>query len=236
VRRALWTLAAVAALTLATGCGGDSETPAAASGPAVVERVVDGDTIVARAGGDRVTVRLLGIDTPESVKPEAPVECYGPEAATRALELLPAGAAVRIETDPTQDQVDDFGRTLAYVFLGRDARPVNRRLVAEGYARVYVFHPERPFARAAEFRAAERAARERGRGLWGACDGAGAAAGGGGERARGRDCPAGSPIKGNLPSGIYHRPGDESYADTRPERCFATPADAERAGFRAARA
>jgi len=165
-------LAAAALAVLAAGCaaplGEEGPPTGAALLDARVERVVDGDTLVARAGGERFRVRMLGIDTPESVRPDAPVECFGPEAARRAEQLLPPGTRVRLETDPTQDRVDDFGRLLAYVVPRAGGEPVNERLVREGFAEVFVFRG-REFRRLPAFAAAERAARDAGRGLWSRC-------------------------------------------------------------------
>jgi len=174
-------LIAVAALGLAgcAGGGGEEGIPPAllATVPgdralavdARVERVVDGDTFVARVGDDRLRVRLLGIDTPESVRPDAPVECFGPEAAGRTAQLLPQGAEVTLETDPGGDRRDDFGRLLAYVTPGGGGATVNETLLREGYADLFVYRREDPFARVRTFRAARNAARAAGRGLWGAC-------------------------------------------------------------------
>ncbi|MDX6556225.1 MAG: micrococcal nuclease [Miltoncostaeaceae bacterium] len=170
MRRAIPAVAALAAL--AAGCAApvrDGDPPSgAALLDARVERVVDGDTLVARAGGERFRVRLLGIDTPESVAPDRPVECYGPEAARETARLLPSGTPVRLETDPTQYRVDYYGRLLAYVVPKAGGTPVNQRLVREGYAEVYVYRG-REFRRLPAFAAAERAARREGRGLWGRC-------------------------------------------------------------------
>lgn len=195
---------------------------------ATVPTVIDGDTIHARYDGMRITVRLLGIDTPETGRPDTPVQCFGPEATARARALLPRGTRVRLVIDPTQDREDRFGRLLAYVFRDGDALSVNERMIAEGFARAYVVG--RPFRLASEFRRAEVTARSDRRGLWRAC--------GGFPRAppppppMGRACPPGRPVKGNLPSGIFHLPGSPSYEETNPERCFATPAEAQQAGFR----
>lgn len=224
--------------TLVAGCGGDS-TPQGGASPTgdgdaqTVVRVVDGDTlIVADARGEQRTVRLLGIDTPESVKPDAPVDCFGPEASARATELLPEGSEVRVELDPTQDAIDDFGRTLAYVTPDGANASINERLVAEGYARVYISRGT-PFAREPAFTAREREARDANRGLWGACRSAGPISAG--VAPAGRDCPAGYPVKGNLPSRIYHVDGDPDYAAVNPERCFRNAASAEDEGFRPVR-
>ncbi|WHP16579.1 thermonuclease family protein [Cellulomonas sp. ES6] len=126
-----------------------------------VVRVVDGDTIVVEQGGDDVRVRLLGIDTPETVKPDSPVECFGPEASARATELLD-GQTVRLEYDPSQDAVDAYGRTLAYVWLG-DVM-VNQTLVAEGYAREYTYST--PGVHQAALATAQDDAKAHERGLW----------------------------------------------------------------------
>lgn len=136
-----------------------------------VIRVVDGDTLKVRAGSVRETVRVLGIDAPESVKPNAPVECGGKAASRnlRQLALTPdgRGRTVRLTTDATQDRRDRFGRLLAYAEL-LDGRDLGREQVADGWARVYVFGGN-PFARVDDYRAAERSAKRSGRGIWGSC-------------------------------------------------------------------
>lgn len=134
-----------------------------------IDRVVDGDTVIVRFGGDRFRIRLLGIDTPESVKPDSPVECFGPEASERTKDLLATGSAAVVETDPGGDRQDDYGRLLAYVTPVGAAVTVNETLLREGYADLFVFHPAAPFSRVRPFRAARDAARRAGRGMWGAC-------------------------------------------------------------------
>jgi len=129
---------------------------------ATVARVIDGDTIEADFRGSIVDVRLIGVDTPETVHPSEPVECYGPAASkftTRALE----GERVRLEFDVERE--DRFGRTLAYVWLNR--RLFNQRLVREGFANVSTFPPNVKYVE--RFLAAQRAARNEDRGLWGNC-------------------------------------------------------------------
>jgi micrococcal nuclease len=224
-----------AASCAACGCGEGGPAAERAGGAegaaATLRRVTDGDTVVVAVRGTQERVRLVGIDTPEVSGPFTDEECFGPQASARTRALLAPGDPVRLVRDTTQDARDRNGRLLAYLYRPRETRSMNERLVAGGFARVYVVG--RRFAQADRFEAAERAARAAGRGLWSACR---------------RDaaprpvpppssgaCPPGRPVKGNLPSGIYHRPGDPDYAKTTPERCFATPADAERAGFRAAR-
>ena len=140
--------------------------------PAEVIEVVDGDTVRVETARGRETVRLLGIDTPETVAPNRPVECFGPEASARAKELLPEGAEVVLELDPTQDQRDRYDRVLAYVHLEdhaeRGPESVNRMLVEGGFAEAYIYR--RPFAYADEFLGSERDARGEGRGMWSECE------------------------------------------------------------------
>lgn len=127
-----------------------------------VARVVDGDTIDVDVEGAPVRLRLIGIDTPETVDPRKPVECFGREASARAKELLKDGL-VRVETDPTQGRFDEYGRTLAYVYFP-DGTSFNNEMIAEGYAHEYTFRY--PYKYQTEFKAAERSAREAGVGLW----------------------------------------------------------------------
>jgi micrococcal nuclease len=134
-----------------------------------VTRVVDGDTIEARWGGSVKDVRLIGVDTPETVAPGQEVECYGPQASRftgRRLE----GRRVQLEFD--QELEDRYGRTLAYVWIGD--RFFNKILVARGFARVTIYPPNDTYETRLE--RAEDRARTAGRGLWGACD-----TGGGGD-------------------------------------------------------
>ncbi len=121
-----------------------------------VIRVIDGDTVVLESVG---RVRLIGIDTPETVDPRKPVEFFGREASEYLRGML-AGQRVRLEYD--QPRRDRYGRTLAYLFLA-DSRFVNLEMIVRGYAHAY---PKYPFRYLEEFTAAERAAREAGRGLW----------------------------------------------------------------------
>src|SRR5262245_66131550 len=86
--------AAVATAVTVAACGGDDPAPAAAPAAARVVRVVDGDTVILRIDGDDTRVRLLGVDAPESVTPDRPVECWGPQAAAAARRLMPKGADV----------------------------------------------------------------------------------------------------------------------------------------------
>ena len=131
---------------------------AAAVDAQVVERVVDGDTIVVRGVG---RVRLIGVDTPETVDPRRPVERFGQEASAFTKRLL-EGKRVRLEYD--QDRTDRYGRTLAYVYLP-DGTFANAEIIRRGYGHAYTRFPFKYLDR---FRQLEQEARRAGRGLWGA--------------------------------------------------------------------
>lgn len=127
-----------------------------------VARVVDGDTIDVEVDEGEVRLRLIGINTPETVDPRKPVECFGKEVSARAKALLSEGL-VRVETDPTQGRLDKYGRTLAYVFLP-DGTLFNKEMIMEGYAHEYTYRY--PYKYQNEFKAAERSARKAGAGIW----------------------------------------------------------------------
>jgi micrococcal nuclease len=146
-----------------SGAGGAGPAP----GEATVVRVVDGDTVLVEVGGAEETVRLIGIDTPETVHPDQPEECFGAEASARLAALLPPGSAVRLTRDV--EPRDVYDRLLAYVEGGGEGRLVNLSLVAEGYAVARDYPPNT--AHRDDFDAAQRAARDGGLGLWSACGG-----------------------------------------------------------------
>lgn len=133
-----------------------------------VTKVVDGDTLQVDMNGDAITLRLIGINTPETVDPRRPVECFGREASAKAKEIL-TGARVRVEMDPSQGNYDKYGRTLAYVFLD-DGTNFNEYMIREGYAYEYTYHL--PYKYQTQFKDAEHVARTEERGLWadGACE------------------------------------------------------------------
>jgi micrococcal nuclease len=137
--------------------------PAAKPRGHTVVEVVDGDTIKATVIGKVETIRLIGIDTPETVHPSEPVECFGPNASPAARVLR--GRLVMLEADPSQGDRDRYGRLLRYVFL--DGRNFNRYLIAEGFAHEYTY--DGPYKYQAEFKAAERQARATGKGMWSSC-------------------------------------------------------------------
>jgi micrococcal nuclease len=130
---------------------------------ATVTRVVDGDTAHVAYHGRDVTIRFIGVDTPETVAPGQPVACYGPEASTFTTQQL-SGVRVRLEFDV--DRIDPYGRTLAYLWMP-DGSMFNETLVRDGYATVATYPPDTRYVD--RFQAAQRAARDADRGLWGAC-------------------------------------------------------------------
>ncbi len=137
---------------------------------ALVLRAVDGDTLnVALDGGTEASVRLLGVNTPETVDPRRPVECFGKEASA-FTKAMTDGKRVRLEADPQADEVDKYGRLLRNVFL-EDGTDVNAVLVGEGYAYAYVGFPQDK-TRKAELMRLEEEARAQKRGLWadGVCE------------------------------------------------------------------
>jgi micrococcal nuclease len=172
VMNALAAVAAVLVLTALSGCGSQAsiepEPAPAVTLTGTVDRVIDGDTLAARVDGERVRVRLLGVDAPETPGGRAPAECYGVEADDAARDLLPRGARIVLRTDPTQGREDRFGRLLAEVGVAGEARTVNEALVAAGAAEVFPGDGRARLLPA--LRAAQERARARGLGLWGACE------------------------------------------------------------------
>ena len=162
--------AAIAVAVLFTAWRGalDSEGgPDAGAGEGTVVRVIDGDTVDVDLDGSRERVRLIGVDTPESVARDRPVQCFGVEASARTKELLPEGTAVRLERDEVSR--DQFGRLLAYVYRADDGLLVNLELIEGGFADAVTFGDNE--ALYDTFVAAESSARADGVGLWSACGG-----------------------------------------------------------------
>jgi endonuclease YncB( thermonuclease family) len=135
---------------------------------AQVVRVVDGDTLIVAFNGTQPRLRLIGMDTPETVHPTKPVQCFGAEATARMQQIVNSvNGQVWLEKDVSE--TDRYGRLLRYVWLGpTPASPLlNEQLVAEGYAQVSTFPPDVKYQD--RFLVAQRAARAANRGLWGAC-------------------------------------------------------------------
>jgi micrococcal nuclease len=152
-------------------CGGDSASPTSAPttalDTALVVEVIDGDTVTLEIGGQTETVRLVGIDTPETVHPTKPVECFGPQASAFLSRLLPPGTEVVVRRDVQAR--DSYGRLLLYVFLpvANGEKFVNLELVARGFAVPLSIEPNTRWRDS--FVAAAFDAQRNSRGLWRAC-------------------------------------------------------------------
>src|SRR5215203_2203330 len=155
----------LAAVALYTATAGDNSPAHGPESGGQVLRVVDGDTIHVQVDGRDETVRYIGVDTPESVKPGTPVQCFAKRAGA-FNERLVAGERVRLVADA--EERDRYGRLLAYVYRARDGVFVNAALVRDRYAHAYTVPPN--VAHADEFVAWQRAARAANRGLWSACN------------------------------------------------------------------
>jgi micrococcal nuclease len=137
-------------------------------GTATVVEVIDGDTLVVDLDGGDEHVRLIGIDTPETVAPDRPDECFGAEASQQLAALAPPGTAIRLERDV--EARDQYDRLLAYVYRAGDDLFLNVAQVTGGFAEPLAYPPNT--AHRADFEQAEREARTAGAGLWTACGGA----------------------------------------------------------------
>lgn len=212
-------------------------------GPFLVTRVIDGDTIGLENGEK---LRYIGIDTPETVDPRKPVQCFGKEASAKNKELV-EGKRVWLQKDVTDR--DKYHRLLRYVYLGDPGKIetvfVNLELVKQGFAHSYSYPPD--ISRQDEFVAAEKEAQEKHLGLWSSCS----------VKAQSEIAPSISPIvmlpsneqngscviKGNVGASgekIYHLPGCGSYDKTaidesRGEKWFCSESEAVAAGWRKAK-
>jgi micrococcal nuclease len=158
-------LLAILVVVLVSGGDADEEPPESLPDTATVEvtDIVDGDTIEVAYEGETEDVRYIGIDTPESVKPDTPVQCYA-LAASDFNERLVGGERVRLVFDA--ERRDDFERLLAYVHV--ESTFVNAELVRRGFARTLEIAPNTRFADL--FDRLQQAAANAGRGLWGECE------------------------------------------------------------------
>ena len=177
----------------------------------LVTRVVDGDTLIVQGVG---RVRLIGVDTPETVDPRRPVQYFGKEASAFTSRMA-QGKVVRLEFDV--ERKDRFGRTLAYVYLP-DGTFLNAEIVKQGYGHAYT---QFPFRYLEQFRVYEREAREAGRGLWAT------------SAAAPPSVMAAVRVWVNTASGVYHCPGTQYYGHTR-RGSYMTQDEAQRGGYRAA--
>lgn len=214
-----------------------------------VVRVVDGDTVDVLIDEQTVRLRLIGIDTPESVDPRKPVQCFGVEASNYTKTLL-LNQTVYLERDVTQGEYDVYDRLLVYVWID-DTTLFNQKIIADGYAFEYTYRI--PYRYQNLFKAAQQSARSTSTGLWSptTCNGdvnAGVTTTPVIDRSptvtsiptatmtaaeRAYPCQVGQ-IKGNPNSMIYHVPTGQWYAQTRNSRvvCFDTEQAAILAGYR----
>jgi micrococcal nuclease len=128
-----------------------------------IVKVIDGDTVDVDINGNIERLRLIGINTPETVDPRKPVECFGTEASNKAKSLLD-GARVVLKSDPSQGERDKYDRLLRYVFL-EDGTNFNLLMIKEGYAHEYTYRA--PYQYQAEFKQAQKEATANKIGLWG---------------------------------------------------------------------
>lgn len=201
--------------------------------PATIVRVVDGDTININLNGKDETVRLLLVDTPETVHPSKPVQPFGPEASALAKETLTPGKQVEVEIDVSER--DKYGRLLCYLYV--DGTMFNELLLEKGLARVaYIYAPNTRYVD--QFYEVQKQAQAKAIGIWSienyATDQ--------GFEEENPETPApGSitigecTIKGNINSRgekIYHMPDQQFYDVTKPEEMFCTEEEAQNAGYR----
>lgn len=185
----------------------------------LITRVVDGDTIELESGEK---VRYIGVNTPETVDPNQPTQCFGPESSKRNKELV-EGKKVKLEKDVSDK--DKYGRLLRYVYL-TDGTFVNLVLVREGYANVATYPPDVKFQN--QFLQAEKEASDKNLGLWSKCNNL--------SQTTSNQCK----IKGNISSSgekIYHLPSQKYYDSTvidesKGEKWFCSEDEAVKAGWR----
>jgi len=130
-----------------------------------ISHYVDGDTIDVNMNGSLETVRFIGVDTPETHKPNTPVQCYGPQAAAYTKQLISKFGRVRLQADPLDTNRDRYGRLLRYVYLP-DGTLVEAQTISQGYGFAYT---QFPFQKADEFKADGQAAKEAAKKGRGAC-------------------------------------------------------------------
>jgi len=129
-----------------------------------INHFIDGDTISVDMNGTPQSIRFIGVDTPETHKPNTPVQCYGPQAAAFTKQMIGSGR-VRLVADSGSDSRDIYGRLVRYVYLP-DGRNLDELLIQNGYGFAYTYYP---FTLAAHFAADQQSAQASGKGLWGAC-------------------------------------------------------------------
>jgi len=224
-----WVL--IIAVIVLNGCGTQKGLQANGSMETTVIRVIDGDTFEME-GGERV--RMIGVDTPESVKPNTPVQPYAKEASAYTKQLI-EGKKVRLQFDVQLR--DKYDRLLAYVYLA-DGTFVNNKLIMDGYAKTLTIPPNVAFSE--QFTDAMKQARAEKRGLW-ADDNTAKKDGNSSEKpapkaSAQQEGTGEKRIKGNITRDgekIYHTPESPSYQQTKAEMWFSTEEEARAAGYRA---
>ena len=242
----------------AEGTDGDRRGIGAGAGAGPLYDVVgisDGDTIKVRINGVKESIRIIGLDTPETRKPNAPVQCFGKEASSN-MQSLVQSKQVQLEADPSQGERDRYGRLLRHVFVNGSTN-VALAQIEGGFGKEYTY--DGPYAHRLEYLAAMNRAKTAKRGTWGPpCNGfhEGLATTSPAQPAPTASAPAVAPsgaptsqrgacsIKGNINSDgekIAHRPGDSAYERTKistrkGERWFCSESEAVAAGWRMARA
>ena len=129
-----------------------------------VSEFIDGDTIAVNMNGTTEIIRMIGVDTPETHRPNTPVQCYGPQASDFTEKLI-GRSKVRLQADPLNTNRDRYDRLLRYVYLP-DGILIQTKLISEGYGFAYTFFP---YQKMEEFKGYETAAKAAGKGLWSAC-------------------------------------------------------------------
>ena len=211
-------------LSLPAGPPAAAETASPPAERVLVTDVIDGDTVKVVRGRRQETVRLIGVDTPETGRPDTPVQFHGPEAALFTRRSL-IGKRVRLEFEPPDrlgGSADKYHRTLAYIFTD-EGMNFNLELVRLGHGRTYTKYP---FRYQREFSKAEQDAREAGLGLWNKS-----------KRTEWSDAVHRGKIIGNVRTDIYHLPGQRYYhaIGEKNRIYFQTEEEAREAGFRRAK-
>jgi micrococcal nuclease len=130
-----------------------------------IARYVDGDTIDVNMNGSIETIRFIGVDTPETHKPNTPVQCYGPEAAAHTKGVISKFGKVRLQADPLDTNRDRYGRLLRYVYLP-DGTLLDEQIIQQGYGFAYISFP---FSKKDQFATDEKVAQNAKLGLWSTC-------------------------------------------------------------------
>lgn len=207
-----------------------------------VVSVVDGDTIKVNYQGQITSVRLIGVNTPETVDPRKSVECFGVEASNFLKNQLD-GKTVTLVADPTQTNRDKYNRLLRYVYL--DGQDMGLKIINDGYGYEYTYNV--PYQKQSEYKAAQTSASSGERGIWARNACSGSSSQNSSTAPATSNAPANNTgncnIKGNINSKgekIYHLPGQRYYNNTKidtgkGERWFCSEQEALNAGWRAAK-